>query len=1003
LTFSTLANRGVAHYWRTYLASALGIATAVAVLSGAYTVGRSVRESLRDLALSRIGATNYALTSQNFFREALAPACPLVALQGAVVHDASGRRASDVAVYGIDGRFFDWHGTGVSAPGRNEFLLSPALAQELSANKADALLVRMPRASAVPTESLHGRKEDPGRTIRGSMRDVVPRERLGEFSLRSQQGPVRAIFVNLGRLQRELEIDGRANVSLLSGIPDLASTYKLEDLGVRLNGRMLEHESMILSEELVETTLKIDPQAQPVLAYLANSMQSGGHETPYSLIAAINRSELRSESDILLTDWAARDLNAKQGHEVTLEYYLWDPSGRLLTQRARFRVAGIVPVDPTDRELAPEYPGISDADSLADWDPPFPIDLSKVRPIDEQYWDKYRATPKAYISLDAGQKLWRTRYGAVTSIRTSPHFSPEKLRDAIDPLTAGLAINNVRAEALAASRGATDFGEYFIYFSFFLVVSALLLAGLFFRFGVEQRMDQVSTLRAIGFSLSDIRRLLLREALVVAVFGSLLGVAGAMLYGWLILLGLRTWWVDAVGTRDLSLHVSPDSVVLGMVGGLLMAPIAVAGTLRSLRQRRPREAAANRRSRALTYAAISAVLGIGLAFAGGAGGFFGAGALLLIAALLFVRHKLGKGGSGIDNVHRLGLRYASYRPGRSVLCIALIAAATFIIVAVDSFRRTGSGGEPGYRYFAESAIPIYHDPNTESGLEALNLSDAPRSRWLLFRLRPGDDASCLNLYAPQNPRVLGAPVQWLRPDWKLAEVEEDGTIPAAVDANSLTYVLHKKIGEIVQVGDARLRIVTALHDSVFQSEIIISEPNFRRAFPEEQGYRVFLIDAPPGADGELETALSDYGLDMTSTAERLAAFHRVENTYLSTFQALGALGLLLGTIGLGAVLLRNVLERRRELALLRAVGYKSSDLTSMTLAETLLLLGCGLLIGMLAALIAVAPAVWQRGGSLPVASMLALVAAVAVTGFVTSWLAVRAALRAPLLSSLRTE
>ena len=76
--------------------------------------------------------------------------------------------------------------------------------------------------------------------------------------------------------------------------------------------------------------------------------------------------------------------------------------------------------------------------------------------------------------------------------------------------------------------------------------------------------------------------------------------------------------------------------------------------------------------------------------------------------------------------------------------------------------------------------------------------------------------------------------------------------------------------------------------------------------------------------GIVEKELQPFGVDAVSTTERLAAFHRVENTYLSTFQALGGLGLLLGTIGLAAVMFRNVLERRRELALLRAVGYDAA-------------------------------------------------------------------------------
>ena len=157
------------------------------------------------------------------------------------------------------------------------------------------------------------------------------------------------------------------------------------------------------------------------------------------------------------------------------------------------------------------------------------------------------------------------------------------------------------------------------------------------------------------------------------------------------------------------------------------------------------------------------------------------------------------------------------------------------------------------------------------------------------------------------------------------------------------YVLHRAVGDELDSGrvDAngnpvRLRIVASLADSVLQGEIVIADEQFRRTLPNEDGYRFFLIDvagSPAGAvaaaatrvsevAAHLEERLSDFGFDATNAADRLAAYHRVENTYLSTFQALGALGLLLGTIGLGAIAVRNVLERRRELALLRAVGYR---------------------------------------------------------------------------------
>jgi putative ABC transport system permease protein len=205
------------------------------------------------------------------------------------------------------------------------------------------------------------------------------------------------------------------------------------------------------------------------------------------------------------------------------------------------------------------------------------------------------------------------------------------------------------------------------------------------------------------------------------------------------------------------------------------------------------------------------------------------------------------------------------------------------------------------------------------------------------------------------------------------------------------------------VNGVKLRIVAALEDSIFQSELIVNMQSFERAFPDVQGYRVFLIDGPPGTDTRLEQALGDYGFDVTSTADKLAAYHRVENTYLSTFQALGGLGLLLGTLGLGAVLLRNVMERRKELALLRAVGYRPEDLRRMVIAENAFLLIAGTVIGTVCAFIAIAPAFFERGGHLPNPSLALLLLAVPVAGMAASLAAVRVVSRAPLLETLRAE
>jgi putative ABC transport system permease protein len=205
----------------------------------------------------------------------------------------------------------------------------------------------------------------------------------------------------------------------------------------------------------------------------------------------------------------------------------------------------------------------------------------------------------------------------------------------------------------------------------------------------------------------------------------------------------------------------------------------------------------------------------------------------------------------------------------------------------------------------------------------------------------------------------------------------------------------------------RLRFVAALRDSVLQGELVISEANFLRVFPGQEGYRFFLLDVP-AADAaslaqRLMERLGDWGLSVESSRARLTAYHQVENTYLSTFQSLGALGLILGTAGIATVLLRNVLERRSELALLRAVGYRKGVLATIILAENVVLLAGGLGVGTISAMLAILPALQTRGLSIPFLMAGMILGGVMIVGLASSILAVRAALRAPLLNALRSE
>ena len=1161
-----LLTRSLRHYWRTNLAVVIGVATAVTVLGGALLVGDSVRGSLRDLALQRLGKTDYVISSPEFFTSRLTQIrtdpdfksrftklVELIALPAMATSQETGRRAGRVTVYGVDDGFWAFHDVARVQDWRHtisdrEVLLSEPLAREIGATEGSTMLLRIQRPSDIPLESLHGRKDDVGRTVRLTVHRILSASELGEFSLQPQQGDVRAAFMTLTRLQTESDAtvdalfggpisqvntllvsrqadgdDGAAPLEALVRrhaqlsdiglvvrslydrpslrpdprqadypqqanapqiLPSLsrndssgATGAKLRALSVEANGTLIDERR---EQAIVAAARDLNLSTTPVLTYVVNGIRAGERTIPYSLVTALELTTLLPEfvsndsglPPIVLNEWAARDLAVKPGDRVTLDYYVWEEPGRLNTKSSSFELVAVLPMTgpAADRDFAPRYPGITDTANLRDWDPPFPIDLRRIRDVDEQYWEQYRTTPKAFVPESFGRAFWGSRYGETTSIRIVPGSGIEsfetQLRSRIDPVAMGIAVRDVRGEALTASRGATNFGEYFTYFSFFLVVSALMLTALFFKLGIEQRVREIGLLRAVGFSTAAVRRLFAAEGLLLAVVGSGIGVLGALGYAQLLMTGLRTWWVDAVGTTALTLHVAPISLGAGAVGGVLAALACIWWTLRTLsavserallagevgepKQLGIRNAELGMRTRILNSKFLIlnfTFVSLLLLFLGSVGviadsvAFFGAGALLLAAALAGAAFWLGRpprstlSGHGWWSLSRLGIRNASYRPARSVVSIGVMAAATFILISVGAFRRDSAidwadpnSGTGGYPLVVETLLPIAFDPNSGEGRAQLGLqSDGVSVE--PFRLLPGDDASCLNLYAPQQPRILGVKREFVAKDrfafaatldraerdnpWRLLERErDDGTIPVIGDANSMTYVLHKSIGDEIVVDrggrQIRMKLVATLADSIFQSELLMSEANFLALFPDQEGYGVMLVSAPApevaAVTEAIEQNLTDHGADAVSTADRLAEFHRVENTYLSTFQTLGGLGLLLGTIGLAAVLLRNVLERRRELALLGAVGYRRGGLLIIVVSESALLLLCGLAAGAICALIATAPAAAARGGRLPVAaSGWILLFAVFATGLVSSIVATRAAMASRLLDALRAE
>ena len=700
--------------------------------------------------------------------------------------------------------------------------------------------------------------------------------------------------------------------------------------------------------------------------------------------------------------------------------------------------------------------------------------------------DDYRTTPKIFTSLETAQEIWRSRYGELTSIRLAPRegqsldeleqeFTTAFLKQ-LKPTSTGLVAQPIKAMGLKAAQGTTDFTGLFIGFSFFLIMAATLLVGLLFRLGVETRLSELGLLAALGLTPKEVRQMFLGEGIVMVAIGGLLGTFAAVGYASIMIYGLKTWWYGAIGTKFLFVSIRPLSLVSGLLIAGIVALIAIAWALWQTRLVSTRgllsgqtnndrmtapQARWSRRiaivliggSVVLMALTIAGIIPDVEAFSGFSWRmviFFLVGFGMLIGGLFALTGWLGTNndavitGSGTVAEAQLGWRNASRNRSRSVMTASLIASATFVIVAVAAGQQNPTDAEPnvhsgngGFTLVAETDVPILYDLNTTEGRSKLGIDvldeqlmqTLDQATVMPFRVKPGENASCLNLYQTQLPTVLAVPDEVLRDfiekerflfadtpsekPWTLIEGKLDnGNIPVLGDMNTLMYSLHKGIGKDIGVPEDdnaqhRLEIVGMFANSVFQGVLVMSEENFREVFPEQVGFQYFLIETPLKQSSEvskaLESSLGDYGFDAERVSDRLADFLAVQNTYLSTFQTLGGLGLLLGTIGLATVMLRNVFERRSELALMRAIGFQKSQLAMLVVMENTFLLLCGLCLGTVSALLAMAPHLLSSVADVPWQSLLLMLVAVFIVGMVSVLAAVRAAVATPILSTLRGE
>lgn len=1108
-------------YWRTHLGVLVGCAISAAVLIGALFVGDSVHKSLESIALARLGRIDVALDAQKrSFGDDLAQRlqqrlggefAAAMRIDAMAIHqpdEGDRQQINQVDVVGVDSTFLSFSSGVVPAtPAADEVLINRKLAAALGVDVGDEISLRMEKPGLLSRDAPLASRGD-RETQRSLCRvaAVLSDEQFGRFSLRTDQsGPYNA-FVPLDWLQQKLELGARANLIIAAGADADAAQAALGEV-LRLNDAQLVLEAIephgII--QLESSRIYLDPGVAdaaraaaggedesaeapgPVaaLSYLVSSIRSAdGSSTPYSFMTALARQADpllgavpvdMTDDEILVSRWLADELGLEIGATVTVEYSELAAAGDFVDRQRDFRVRGILEMADlaAERDLVPDFPGLTDVDACADWDIGLTTDEEKLDdPANEQYWEDYRTTPKALITLNAGRDLWANAYGDLMAMRyrgdrVSTDELADRIRQRLEPDRIGLRFEPVRQSALTAASESMDLGQLFLGMSFFLIVASLILTAMLFVFSVEQRAHEMGVLLAVGHTPAFVRRLFLGEATLVALAGSLVGIPAGWMFARFLIDGLTSTWSGAVAGTAINFHAAPDSIVIGVVAATLISLAAMTFAMWRQARRPVRQlvaddftqvlessaspAAGARRGRVRTVVAISAPAGA-LALSlwaltadtpNPAPSFFGAGALMLIGGIALLRLSLARMSNAsrtLQAVSTLGRRNTARRPGRSMAAAGILACGVFLVLAVSAMkedldRQVGErqSGTGGFELFAESSIAVHEELDEQEGRDAYRLRDQDAMDGVAFvqvKVRDGDDASCLNLNLAPNPPLLGVDPSelaglgafvpsdsdlWQRLDADLP----DRVIPALVaDSATATWKLKLKVGpesgsEIEYVDERgepfRVKLVGTLPQrlTVLQGRLLIATRHFTELYPSESGYRMFLIDAPAAnlttVQQYLNRRLDRVGLDVVPSVDRLREFYAVEATYLMMFVVLGGLGLLLGTAGMGVLVVRNVLERRHELALLRAVGYSAGQATGVVLAEHRFLLGAGLGIGTISAAIAIIPGVMQPGVDVPYGLLAAFVIGAAVLSLAWIRLAAYLALRSPLVPALRKE
>lgn len=1057
-----------------------------AIITGSLLTGVSVRSSLLNSNEHRLYGTGIVVSSGTRYfplsltkrmEEETGERCTgLLELKGWVRNFNTGESALNIQVLGVNNRFFDSGNTSdVYQINKGEVVINKQVANRLNLSSGDDIILRVGNISNIPSSSPFAPEGDAFESFVLTVKYIIDQDGPADFSLGISQVRPLNVFVSLSEFEEFFPGEPRINRMLIKNSKTLSvesirnallDLFMPGDAGMSFRIVQATNQLEIISDRVFIGSTELEeisgaiPEARPVITYLVNRLSLGDRSTPYSFVSALPDelyNFIPDNNGIVINRWLADDLDANIGDTISLTYYSIGDYKKLIEEEFSFIVSKIVEMVSiwSDHTLMPEFPGISGSESCSSWDAGVPVDLDEIREKDEEWWNDFKGTPKAFINYKIGNELWGSDFGPATAIRFPGNVNKDealnRLKGEIDPLKTGFSIINVREDAIAAAKNSVDFSTLFLSLSFFIILSSLVLLTLVVSTQFESRKGQVSAFRALGLSNRVINKMLFFESGIIAFLGSISGMFAGNLFNNLIIRLLNSVWAGAVQTSTLKSYFDINSMILGMIITFLLVLVVLRINLRNqlklhgIKQKENIPDPGKNIIWLFYLSAIFTILQILIAIFKPEIAtilWFTGGATLFVSFLLFYRLIISL--SFKRQSIKPGIRrdpswlYYAYYPSRAITPVLFLATGLFIVIITGANRKSfnrdnisRASGTGGYILWGETVTPLMYDLNSAEGKNEYDISGEEYSGLYFIQAKraDGDDASCLNLNQVKSPPLLGMDISHFSNNGSFSfatvmkglEVTNpwdalylrpaDKTIYGIIDQTVLQWNLYRKVGDTLVLSTesgetVNIIIAAGLESSVFQGHILIGINNFNHFYPSISGSNLFLVDGKTDNIVEYKESLSEklsaFGTEVSYTNEKLASFNEVSNTYLTVFMTLGGFGLIMGVAGLGFVLLRNFNLRRKEYAIMLASGFSPSEIRASIRKEHFFILIAGVIAGAIPALVATLPSLLSDA-HIPVGSLLLITGLIFVIGSLTIFLSVRKLVNSQLIISLKKE